>query len=203
MALSDFIEKLPEADREAFKSEIGKVVLIGSREDAAKLLAENPFLKSERDAVISKTTENYKKKFETEDLPKLLEEERKKGEKKPWELEIEKLRQEQEQDRKALALERQKGRALSKLNELGLPVDLVSDFIGTTDEETDLKLEKLAGALKPWQDGIEKKIKAEFVGNNGNQKRGDPSKEAMKRSDFEKLTPADQMAKASKVELID
>lgn len=186
--LQDFIDKLPEADRESFKAELAKVVVIGSREDATKLLRDNVHLKAEHDARISETYQRMEAKFKEEKLPALLEEERKKGQKQPWEIEIEKLKSEQSQYQKALALEKQKARALQKAQELNIPASLVDKFIGETDEETDNGLNILVETLKPWAEKQVNEVKKSILGNNGKpDNAGSANVKQMSRSDFDRL----------------
>jgi hypothetical protein len=192
--LSEYIDKLPEADRESFKKSIEKVVIIGSREDASRLLKENSFLKSEHDAIVSRTYAKMEAEFKEEKLPALLEAERKKGEKQPWEIEIEKLKNEQAQAKKELNLEKQKARALQKASELKIPVNLIDKFIGETDEDTDKQLESLVNAIKPWAENQVNEVKKSLLGNNGKpDNAGSTNTKQMSRADFDRLDPVQKV----------
>jgi len=196
MAILDFLNDLPEDKRDAFKLEASKVVLIDSREAAAKMLRDHPLMKSAYDAEISHVAANIERKFTEEKLPKLLEEERKKGQKQPWELEIDKLKADLEADQKALALEKQRNRAMQKAQELDIPPALVDRFIGMTDEETDANLATLQGAFKPFVEDREKKIRAELLGNNPPGRRGADAPPATLETQYQAALAAGDMAAA-------
>lgn len=159
MALADFVEALPEEKREAYKTEVAateaklaKAVIIETKEDAQRLVESNELLKAVNQSFLDKKDAERIKTFETERLPRLLEEERKKGQKQPWEIEIEKLKAENETAKNAALLEKQKARAATKAAELGIPVSLVDKFVGLTDEETDAGLKELADTIVPFRD---------------------------------------------------
>lgn len=185
------IELVPEDKREAVRAELSSAVVIKSREDADRYLSEHPHLKSARDAVISKTTENYAKKFKEDDLPKLLEEERKKGQKQPWEIEIEKLKAENaEKDRQAILKDR-RAEAQKLFAESGLPIDL-ADFALDTDETAyKAKIEKLTG-LKAWGDSLVSKALSERLGNQPAPKGGSSGGKTMSRAEFDRLSPSEK-----------
>lgn len=186
------IELVPEDKREAVRAELSSAVVIKSREDADKYLSEHPHLKSARDAVISKTTENYAKKFKEDDLPKLLEEERKKGQKQPWEIEIEKLKAENaEKDRQAILKDR-RAEAQKYFADLGLPIDL-ADFALDTDETAyKAKLEKLSGTSKTWGDSLVSSALSKHLGNQGKQTGGKTDGKTMTRAEFDRLSPSEK-----------
>ena len=160
MALfTDYIEALPAEKREAFKTEVAaieaklaKAVVIETKEDAQKLVESNELLKAINQADRDRRYADMLKKFETEKLPELLEAERKKGQKQPWEIEIEALKAENEKTRKEAILEKQRSRALAKASELGIPTALVDKFVGLTDEETDAGLKMLAETVIPYRE---------------------------------------------------
>lgn len=163
MALSDYIEALPEDKREAYKTEaaaieakLAKAVVIESKEDAQKLVETNELLKAVNQADRDRRYADMVKKFETEKLPQLLEAERLKGQKQPWEIEIEKLKADNEAAKREAALEKQKSRALAKAAELGLPAQLIDRFVGLTDEETDAGLKALVDTVLPYRDNAVK-----------------------------------------------
>jgi hypothetical protein len=163
MALKDYLELLPEEKREAFKAEaeaieakMAKAVVLETKDDVAKFVESNELLKQVNQADRDRRYADMLKKFEAERLPELLAAERAKGEKQPWEIEIEKLKAEREADQRALALEKQKGRALAKAAELGIPAPLVERFIGLTDEETDEGLKHLSEVVIPYRESAVK-----------------------------------------------
>jgi hypothetical protein len=166
--LDKFVEKLPEGDREAYKQAIAHAVVIQNREDAAKLISENPYLKSERDAIISRTTDNYAAKFKEEKLPDIVKEELRKlnPAKTPEQIENEELRATVKKIQRDALLKDRKAQAMQKLTEAGLPVDL-ADFALDEDENIFAsKIEKLSG-LAAWK---EAEIKKALTGAVGNQK---------------------------------
>jgi len=127
MALQDFIDALPEDKRDAFKAELDGVAVIKEQGDVERLFKEHKLVKSVYDRDISKTYERMEETYKKEKLPSLLEAERKKGEKSPLELEIEQIKRERENDKRELALERQRARVLAKASEYGV---LVNSFLG-------------------------------------------------------------------------
>lgn len=152
MALSDYEALLPEDKREAFRSEISKAVVIASKEDAQKFIESNELVKGLNQADKDRRYNEMLEKFNKEKLPQLLEEERKKGAKQPWEIEIENLNKKIQEAERTAVLEKQKSRALAKAAELGVPVALVDKFVGLTDEETDAGLKFLAETVIPYRD---------------------------------------------------
>ena len=181
MALSDYVEALPEDKREAFKSEaaaieakLAKAVVIESKEDAQKLVESNELLKAVNQADRDRRYAEMVKKFEEEKLPALLEAERKKGQKQPWEIEIEKLKAENEAAKRESLLEKQKSRALAKASEMGIPASLIDKFVGLTDEETDAGLKALADTVLPYRDNAVKAA-LEKVGSQPPPKGGQAS----------------------------
>lgn len=181
MALSDYVEALPEDKREAFKSEaaaieakLAKAVVVESKEDAQRLVESNELLKAVNQADRDRRYAEMVKKFEEEKLPALLEAERKKGQKQPWEIEIEKLKAENEAAKRESLLERQKSRALAKASEMGIPASLIDRFVGLTDEETDAGLKALADTVLPYRDNAVKAA-LEKVGSQPAPKGGQAS----------------------------
>lgn len=163
MALKDYLEALPEEKREAYKAEaeaieakLSKAVVLETKEDVQKFVESNDLLKRINQADRDRRYEEMVKNFETEKLPAMLEAERAKGQKQPWEIEIEKLKAENEEAKKDALLEKQRSRALAKANELGIPAKLVNRYIGLTDEETDEALKELADELLPYRDNAVK-----------------------------------------------
>jgi hypothetical protein len=193
MALQDFVDALPEDRREAYKAEISKAVVIATEADAEKFADTNELLKKAnqryRDKKFEDTKTEFLKNFNEKDLPALLEAERKKGQKSPLEIEMEELKAARLADKRELALEKQKTRALARAQAEGIPAELVERYIGETDEATDQGLEALFKVVKPWAEGREAKVKQELLGNQGNQ-RGKP--------DTDPVTIQDQYDKAVK-----
>lgn len=197
--MQEFIDKLPTELQEAAKVEFGKYVKIDSKETATKLFRDHPVVKSAYDAEISYTAANIERRYQEEKLPKIIEErlaaEKSKLTKTPEMIELEKMRAEMAADKKALALEKQRGRALAKAQELDVPATLLERYIGETDEATDEGINKLVEALKPWADNREKKIRESLLGNSQTPDAGrNPNAKTMPRADFDKLDPAGQMA---------
>ncbi len=187
--LDQFVEKLPEADREAYKAAIKSAVIITSPEDVDKLFESHPTVKSVVDSRISRKYAEIEKKYQDEKVPKLVQEklaeELKKGQKQPWEVEIEKLRAEN-------VREKQKARALLKAQEQGIPSELVERFIGDSDEATDEALKTLGTVLTPWREKAVKDALAKF-GNMPDPKAGDLTGKSIKRADFDRLDPDAKM----------
>jgi hypothetical protein len=168
MNLIDFIDKLPEADREAYKATIANALIIANREDAANHIAENQFLKSQRDAIISRTTDNYAIKFREEKLAGLVDEEYKKRNppKDAKDQAIADMEAKLKKMERDAILKDRKAVAMQKLTEAGLPADL-ADFALDEDENAFAsKIEKLSG-LNAWK---EAEIKKALTGAVGNQK---------------------------------
>lgn len=198
MTVQEIIDLVPTEKKEAVKAELSGLVKIDSRETAEKLWKENTFLKSAVDAEISRAVNAHDERFKTEKLPSIVEDEVRKRNppKDPKDVEIEKMRLKLEAMEKQTVTEKQKARALQRAQELGIPSQLATNFIGDTDEVTDTKLTELAGVLKPWQEAAITKVKQELFGNTGRPAGGptsDPAK-SMRRADFEKLDAAAQMA---------
>ena len=164
--LESYVDKLPEDIREQFKADTAGLVSIKNREDAAKLISENPHLKSERDAIISRTTENYALKFREEKLPGIVQDEIKKlnPPKDPKDQALAEMQAELAKMKRDALLKDRKAVAMQKLTEAGLPADL-SDFALDEDENVFAsKIEKLTG-LKAWRDAEVDKIAKERFGN--------------------------------------
>ena len=194
--LQDFIDKLPEDSREAFKAEIAHAIVIANREDAAKQIAENQFLKSERDAIISRTTDNYAQKFQAEKLPGLIEEEYKKRNppKDPKDQALAEMEKRLKDMERAAVLKDRRNTAMQKLTEAGLPVDLAEFAIDEDENVFASKIEKLAG-LKAWRDSEIERITKEKFGNQKPPVGGQP-KEVPKMSleKFNELPLAERTA---------
>lgn len=153
MALTDYSSLIPDDKREAYNAEISKAVVIASKEDAQKFIESNDLVKGLNQADRDRRYNEMLEKFNKEKLPQIIEEEKKKGQKQPWEIKQEELEKRILDGENKLALERQKTKALAKAQELGIPSALVDKFIGLTDEETDAGLKFLADTVIPYRDG--------------------------------------------------
>jgi hypothetical protein len=188
----DFLEYIPEEKREAFKGLAQKAVIIGSREDAQKHLTENSYLKSEKDAIISRTTESYAQRFKEEKLPGLLDEEYKKKHPPtdPKDQRIAEMEKKfAEMERQAI-LERRKAEATAKLSELGLPTNLAKFAIAEDENIFANNITELSG-LKAWMEEQKKSVLGEKFGNQTTPKTGTNS------GGFEKMTVTELMAYAA------
>jgi hypothetical protein len=169
MNLIDFAIDLPADKQEAFKAMAQNAIVVSNREDAARFIAEHPHLKSERDAIISRTTDNYAIKFREEKLDGLVDEEYKKRN-PPKDAKDQALADMQaklaKMERDAILKDR-KAVAMQKFTEAGLPADL-ADFALDEDENIFAsKIERLSGGLSSWKEAA---IKQALTGAVGNQK---------------------------------
>lgn len=194
MPLTDFLEALPEDKREAFKAEVAKYVTVQSDADAERFAESNEFLRKANQKYRDPKIQEFKDRFMKEDLPKLLDDERKKGQKAPWEIEIENLKAENEKAKRESALEKQRNRALAKANELGIPASLVDKFVGLTDEETDEGLKFLADTIIPFKESAVKsaleKIGSQPSPRGGSGKTNLSEMTMTERMEYAKLGPA-------------
>ena len=151
--LDQYIEKLPEADREAFKAIISKAIFVNSRDEADKVIENNPFLKSSREATISRTTEVYDARFKAEKLTGLVEEEIKKRNpaKDPRDIALQDMESKIKKMELDGVLKERKVQAMQKLSEAGLPADLAEFAIHEDESIFASKIERLSG-LKAWRD---------------------------------------------------
>jgi hypothetical protein len=160
-------------------------------------------LKAVSQSIIDKRFQDREEKFKKDELPKLLEEERKKGQKQPWEIEIEKLKKENEDAKRETALEKQRTRAMAKLAELKLPAKLADKYTGLTDEETDGLLKELVDTILPWKDKAVTEIKERY-GTQPNPQGGDGAdKGTMSRKEFESLPAGKKMEVARTTKIVD
>ena len=153
MGLELYLDKLPEDIRETFKADIAKYVPVDSRDAAKAIINQNPHFQAEFQSALSLKYEDSMKKFQSEKLPNLIEEEiKKRGTRQPWEIEIEKLKQEAADKDRQLTLRERKAQALAKLAAEGLSPDL-ADFVLDEDETAfSGKIEKLVGSIKTFRD---------------------------------------------------
>lgn len=147
MSLDLYIEKLPVELQESFKQEIEKYIPVEG-------LEKHPVFQSK----LSLKHEESMKKFQSEKMPGIIEEEiKKRSSKQPWEIEIENLRKENAEIQKQGVLKERKAQAMAKMAELGLSTDL-ADFVIDEDETVfSGKIEKLTGSIKTWRDAEIKK----------------------------------------------
>jgi len=171
--LDKFLDLLPEENRAEFKAMIGSTIIINNREDAAKAISENQYLKSERDAIISRTTDNYAVKFREEKLPGLLDEEYKKKNppKDAKDQALADMQKELAEMKRQALLKDRKAAAMQKLTELDLPVDLADFAIDEDENVFASKIERLSG-LKTWKEAELKKALTGAVGNQKPQATG-------------------------------
>lgn len=195
MSLNLFIDKLPEDVRETYKAEIGKYVPVENREMAKALLTSNPHFNAEFQAALSLKHEDSMKKFQSEKLPGMIEEEiKKRGTKQPWEIEIENLRKEAAEKDKLLLLRERKSQAIAELSKHGLDADL-ADFVLDADEETfKSKINTLTGKVISWRDSAIKSEKEKIFSTPNPKGGNDPSAKILPREQFNALTPEKQRA---------
>jgi hypothetical protein len=190
--LDQFLEYIPAEKQEDYKKAIGSAIVLNSRDDAAKYIAEHPLLKSERDAIISRTTANYAEKFNIEKLPGLVEEEVRKRNppKDPRDIQIAEMQDKFKAMERQSNLKEKRAIAIEKLSELGLPTTLADLAINENEELFASNIEKLSG-LKAWGDELKKQA---LTGAVGNQKT--PTAGANGQESFAKMTMSEIMAYA-------
>jgi len=173
----DFGTALPEDKREAFKSAVSALdgaVKIDSRETVEKLAETNDYVKSWKDAVISKATASHDANFREKTLPGLIEEEIKKRGPKPKDPELaaalervealEKAKKQAEDENRRIT---QLSKVLPKLTEMGLEPEWADRLIGNTDAETDELIAKFEKSFTKARDSYTEKILKERFGNQG------------------------------------
>lgn len=193
MALTDFVDALPEDKREAYKAEIATAVQIKDRETVAKLFREHKDVKAEFDAEISRMALKHEEKFRAEKLPSLVEEEYRKRNppKDEREKALEEMRGQLAKMQREALLKDRRVTALQKLTENGIPSEL-ADFALDEDESVfNAKVERLLG-LKAWGDSLVNKALSEKLGNQGKPKGGDGGGKSISRAEFDKLSPGEQ-----------
>lgn len=190
MDLASFADKLPESDREAFKSLAAKAIVISSREDAEALLQSNDFLVKARHAIVSDTTLKYDKRFKEEELPKIIEAELKKRnpDKNPMQVELETMKAELAETKRQAALKEHKALAQKALADAGLPLEFADYAVRETEEETANELKKLMAPMKAFVDGAVKKALGDKLGNQRPPVAGGSGE-----ADFSKMSVTEQM----------
>lgn len=171
--LDKYIELLPEEHRAEYKQAIANTVIIGSREDAARLFNDNQYLRSERDAVISRATDNYAVKFREEKLPGIVQDELKKlnPPKDAKDQALAEMQAELAKMKRDALLKDRRAVAMQELTKIGLPVDLADFAIDEDENIFASKIEKLSG-LNAWKESELKKALNGAVGNQKAQTTG-------------------------------
>lgn len=195
--LDTFAALIPEEKREEFTQAIAKYVPIEkvqetalSNPDIMKSILDAEPVRKLKQSEIDKRYQSMLDKFNAETLPKLLEEERAKGQKQPWEIKIEELEAKTARQERENAIEKQKTRAISIATEKGVPLAAISAYIGVSDEETDSALNPVIDSLLKWKDNaVTEALKT--VGAQPRPQAGSNS-EAMTMAEFKKLTPTEQ-----------
>jgi hypothetical protein len=189
----NYVDLIPEDKREAFKAEAAKVVNLDEylgKEDNLKGLLDKDFFKKSVQSLSDTKAELLKKKYIETEVPKMLEEERKKGQKNPLELKIEQIEKERDEEKKARLREQQKNRALSALQAAKVPTELVDRYVGTTDEETDEALKQYVAVVSKYRDdAVTEALKA--IGAQPKPTGGADGK-MMSLAEFTKLPPKEQ-----------
>jgi hypothetical protein len=195
MNLEEIVALVPEDKREAVKGEFASFVKIGSREDAEKIAAEHPHMKSAFDAGISRAVQSHDEKFQKDKVPALVEAEIKKRnpEKDPLRIELDTLKAEREAEKAELKREKLKALAVKLAADEGIPVDDVDRFIDADDDATTASVKAYAKRLKAFRDSaIDMELKKRF-GNQAPPKTGNPGK-TMSLDEFSKLSPKEAAA---------
>jgi hypothetical protein len=196
--MTEFIDLVPEDKREAFKAELASMVSIKSREDADKLISEHPFLKSARDAALTRTSEKSIERYKAEKLQLDVEEELKKRNpiKDPIALELEKTKAEIQEMKRQGVLKDQKAKTLQRLASEGLPLDLADYIVRESDEDTETEFRKLTAPIKSLMESSATKIKAEILGNQGQLRTGTVTPMATLQDKYTKAMEAGNVAVA-------
>jgi hypothetical protein len=156
MALDLYVDKLPEDIREAFKQEIAGYI---PQSD----LTRHPAFQRE----LSLKHETTMATWQKEKLPVLIEEEiKKRGEKQPWEIEIQKLKDENQAIQRKATLKEREAQAITELTKHGLSPDLAAFVLAEDEAEFKGKIEKLTGEFSRWKDETEKQIKTKAFGQS-------------------------------------
>jgi hypothetical protein len=195
----EFTALIPEEKREAFTALTQSVIpveefekfAISDEERIRRILDTEPVRKIKQ-SELDRKYQTMLDKFNTEKLPVLLEEERKKGQKTPIEIELDNLKKDLETEKREKAIEKQKTRAISTAQAAGIPIAIIEKFIGETDEQTDEQLKLLITTVSEWKDKAVKEA-LEKVGSQLPPKAGTGGK-TMTMSAFQKLKPTEQSA---------
>ena len=173
MALQDYKDKLPEADRAAYEAEIAKAVFINSREDVIFLRKSNPAFEAEFVNELRLKNESTMSEYVKDKLPKLVDEEVRKRNpaKDPKDQAIEDMQKQLADMKREAILKDRKAQAQAKLTESGLPIDLADFVIHEDDSVFGANLERMQG-LKSWAESEVKKALTGAVGNQTAPKGG-------------------------------
>jgi hypothetical protein len=214
MTIDELYGLLPEARREEAKAAIAEMskgyVKIDGPDIAAKVMAENPYLKSILESETSKRVENHDTRFKAEKLPGLVEEEIKKRGPKPKDPEVAALsdkltamEKEAAELKAAAIMAQQKARAIAALSARKLPETFAEDYIGQTDEETDAKIKRFTDTIDPYIKSLVNSGVLGRIGNNGapvaGQIAGAESQLTKLRQEYADAARAGQMDAASRI----
>lgn len=200
MTLMEWIEKnaAEGANLEEAKKLVEGANLPQSKEDAAKLVEDNQYLKSELDSRVSKSVENATERFKENKLPDILKEEREKirQELNPEETEEQKRIRELQEKVQSFETEKQKEQRKAQLREkakeLGYdPLD-AENYVAFGDKAEEM-LEKHS---KKFQSTVDTKVNEYIKQKYGGKPPEAPtekSENAMSRSQFEGLNPDKKM----------
>jgi len=191
MNLKDVIAKLPEADRGEAEKVIADAIAAGnplagidSQEKAAELIKSNPWLKSAKDAEISKTIEAHDKDV----IPKKVKDEMAKlnaPETDPLKLRVAELEARDKQREADIKRERLMNVAVKKAADMGIPIEDIHRFIDEDEDRTGAAVEAFA---KRWKAYSEKAVEAalkEKLGNNGQPRGGNTTPPADLKTQYE------------------
>lgn len=211
MDFSEIVGLLPadkQAEAKAFIESYQKSAMAKPRDraEAAKIFETDDLIKAELDSRVSKAVASHDEKIKRETVPQMVEEELKKRNptKSPQEKAIEELNSKLADMERSAKLKDQKIRAIAKLQEKGLPHDLVDAFVGLDDSETDEKLSTYISTFDKYGASLVEKTKKELIGSSvpGSGKPAS-NRQTMKRSEWNMLPPVEQASAATKYELID
>lgn len=194
MTLMEWIEKnaAEGANLEEAKKLVEGANLPQSKEEAAKLVEDNQYIKSELDSRVSKSVENATERFKENKLPDILKEEREKirQELNPEETEEQKRIRELQEKVQSFETEKQreqrKAQLREKAKELGYDPLKAERYVAFGDD-ADKMLEQDA---KEFQSTIDTKVNEYIKQKYGGKPPEAPTEKgenAMSRSQFEDL----------------
>lgn len=207
----EFIEKNAEGVdlEEAKKLVSGYIKKPDNKEEAEKMIEEVQQIKSVLDSRISKSVEHATERFKESKLPEILKEEKEKirAELQPQETEEQKrIRELQEKIssfEKEKQIESKKAELRAKAKELGFDPLKAERYAVYGDEATDILSKDVEDINGLVNSKVEEMIKTKY-GGHAPDAPGEKKQNTMLRSEFEKLSPAEQMEKAkAKIKLID
>lgn len=201
MELMEWIEKnaAEGADlQEAKKLVEGMPKLPQSKEEAAKVVEDNQYIKSELDSRISKSVDNALKKFEETKLPEREKEIRERVQKElnpeetPEQKRVRELEEKLQNYDKERQTEKRKAELREKAKELGFD-PLKAERYAAFGEDAEAELEKDVNELQTQINSkLEEEIKKRY---GGKEPEAPPEKNenSISRAEFEKMSPKDQM----------